>query len=327
MKKSSLLENNRANTDQLLTLKQACVILNVHPDTLRRWEKNQQIASVRIGTRRDRRYKFSDILKLAGSNNSEEIVWQNDVTKKTDVAEIVNILATARCIFFDMSDTLMIPFPFRGEIYADIAYMFGYNLDPDLIEKNYIKQYDDWEKEKLFSDYSIFLPPEKRDKLFQRLHTNILLKAGVPPRKREVAEKIADTIYLEMRSNPNNWRTYPFVEEFLASLVKKQKYLAIVDNWDKHLHTFVEQSPIGKYISLVVSGGEIQRRKPDPAVFNLALERSGYKKHEVVYIGNRYIDDVMGARNAGIVPIIFDPARKYINEDFFCFYRYKDLIL
>ena len=48
----------------ILTLQQACDILNCHPNTLRKWDNIGLLKAMRFGTRRDRRYKKSDILKL-----------------------------------------------------------------------------------------------------------------------------------------------------------------------------------------------------------------------------------------------------------------------
>jgi excisionase family DNA binding protein len=47
-----------------LTLKQACELLQVHPNTLRNWDKNGTLKAIRIGERKLRRYKKSDLLKL-----------------------------------------------------------------------------------------------------------------------------------------------------------------------------------------------------------------------------------------------------------------------
>ena len=49
---------------RLLTLRQASEILNCHPNTLRAWDKKGYLVAVRFGTRKDRRYKRQDILKL-----------------------------------------------------------------------------------------------------------------------------------------------------------------------------------------------------------------------------------------------------------------------
>lgn len=41
---------------ELLTIKEAARMINVHPNTLRNWERDGKIQAIRIGTRRDRRY-------------------------------------------------------------------------------------------------------------------------------------------------------------------------------------------------------------------------------------------------------------------------------
>jgi len=49
---------------KLLTLKEACEMLGVHPNTLREWDKKGVLKAVRIGVRGDRRYKKEDVMKL-----------------------------------------------------------------------------------------------------------------------------------------------------------------------------------------------------------------------------------------------------------------------
>lgn len=49
---------------ELLTLKQACELLNCHANTLRAWDKKGYLIAVRFGTRGDRRYKREEVMKL-----------------------------------------------------------------------------------------------------------------------------------------------------------------------------------------------------------------------------------------------------------------------
>ena len=49
---------------EILTMKQVCELLNVHSNTLRNWDNNGVLKAIRFGTRKDRRYKKRDILKL-----------------------------------------------------------------------------------------------------------------------------------------------------------------------------------------------------------------------------------------------------------------------
>lgn len=49
---------------ELMSMKETCELLKVHPNTLRQWDKNGILKAVRFGVRRDRKYKKEDVLKL-----------------------------------------------------------------------------------------------------------------------------------------------------------------------------------------------------------------------------------------------------------------------
>lgn len=50
--------------EEIITLAEASAILGVHPNTMRKWDNSGYLRAIRYGTRRDRRYKKSDVLKL-----------------------------------------------------------------------------------------------------------------------------------------------------------------------------------------------------------------------------------------------------------------------
>jgi len=49
---------------EILTLQEACEVLNCHPNTLRNWDNEGTLKAIRFGKRGDRRYKKEDILKI-----------------------------------------------------------------------------------------------------------------------------------------------------------------------------------------------------------------------------------------------------------------------
>ncbi len=48
----------------LVTLREACEVLKVHPNTLRQWDKKGILVAVRIGEKRIRRYKKEDLARF-----------------------------------------------------------------------------------------------------------------------------------------------------------------------------------------------------------------------------------------------------------------------
>jgi len=50
--------------ERLVTVGNAAAMLHVHPNTIRNWADWGYIPSVRIGPRRDRRFKYRDVVKL-----------------------------------------------------------------------------------------------------------------------------------------------------------------------------------------------------------------------------------------------------------------------
>ncbi len=50
--------------NKLLKISEVAELLNVHPNTLRQWDKKGILKAVRFGQRGDRRYKKKDILSL-----------------------------------------------------------------------------------------------------------------------------------------------------------------------------------------------------------------------------------------------------------------------
>jgi len=52
---------------KLLTIRQTAEILNVHVETLRRWDKSGKLPAIRINDRGDRRYRMEDIKNYLNS--------------------------------------------------------------------------------------------------------------------------------------------------------------------------------------------------------------------------------------------------------------------
>ena len=54
----------RKTTQKLIKVSEAAEILNVHANTLRKWDKKGILKAIRFGIRKDRRYRKAEITKL-----------------------------------------------------------------------------------------------------------------------------------------------------------------------------------------------------------------------------------------------------------------------
>jgi FMN phosphatase YigB (HAD superfamily) len=71
----------------------------------------------------------------------------------------------------------------------------------------------------------------------------------------------------------------------------------------------LRQCELDAYIDVLVVSEEAGLSKPDPRIFQIALERLACRPDEVVMVGDSWPADVIGARAAGIEAIWFNPDR------------------
>lgn len=86
--------------------------------------------------------------------------------------------------------------------------------------------------------------------------------------------------------------------------MKESKVVGLITNFDHppHIYRLIEENGLAYLFEVVVISGEVELKKPDPGIFHIALEKTGLKPHETVYIGDTN-EDVEGAKAASMVPI------------------------
>jgi putative hydrolase of the HAD superfamily len=82
--------------------------------------------------------------------------------------------------------------------------------------------------------------------------------------------------------------------------------LYIVSNWDLELVEVLEDLGWMRYFDGVVVSAVSGVEKPDPRLFEEALEVSGVDRDRTVHVGNDPVADVKGAAEAGIDTVLVD---------------------
>jgi putative hydrolase of the HAD superfamily len=80
--------------------------------------------------------------------------------------------------------------------------------------------------------------------------------------------------------------------------------VVVVSNWDVSLHDVLARIGLGQLLDGIVTSAEAGARKPCPAIFERALRLAQVAPDEAVHVGDSFEEDIIGARNAGIEPIL-----------------------
>ena len=97
----------------------------------------------------------------------------------------------------------------------------------------------------------------------------------------------------------------------LKKLSEQGIIIGLITNIDSDMNPICEELEILPYLDLIVTSGEAGSDKPEPGIFNLALEKAGVQPSEAIMIGDQYSNDVVGARGVGIKPLLLDRFNQY----------------
>lgn len=107
----------------------------------------------------------------------------------------------------------------------------------------------------------------------------------------------------------------------LAELEETGVTVGIVSNSDGTIGIRLREMGIcqvgpgpGVDVCCLVDSGQVGVEKPDPKIFDFALDALDLEPDEVWYVGDTPAFDVVGARRAGITPILMDPFE--VNTDY-----------
>jgi putative hydrolase of the HAD superfamily len=136
-------------------------------------------------------------------------------------------------------------------------------------------------------------------------------ECGVPQDRRDEAHLHLDSEFADAAL----WvDPVPGSREGLQGLADSGVRLGIVSNADGMMGSRLAQLElcqvgpgIGVDIECVVDSGNVGVMKPDPRIFQAALDLLGLESDQVWYVGDMPAIDVVGARRAGIRPYLMDP--------------------
>ncbi|MDD1767642.1 MAG: HAD-IA family hydrolase [Methanomassiliicoccales archaeon] len=147
--------------------------------------------------------------------------------------------------------------------------------------------------------------PKGEREIYWRTYSSALLKNC---RVEDPDGKIADALSGRLRS-PRIWNAFYDAKPALESLKKLDCLIGVIANAEANLSASLDHAGLSQYIDTVTTSEEAGVEKPDPAIFQKALSKSGIELKSCVYVGDVPEIDILGARNAGITQIWLDRNR------------------
>lgn len=141
----------------------------------------------------------------------------------------------------------------------------------------------------------------------------VLAHAGIP---RSPASDAALVDLKAWHDRNNLWEEVPpGVDAALQRFRAAGLTLAVVSNANGTVRRLFERLGLLGHFEAILDSAVEGVEKPDPRLFRLALERVGGKAETAVHVGDVYHVDVVGARAAGIRPILLDEAGLHPEAD------------
>ena len=210
---------------------------------------------------------------------------------------------TVRTIFLDAGGVLV--FPNWSRVSVTLA-EHGIAADPQaLAAADHVAKHE--------MDVDSYVKTSTDDGRWSRYFDLVLKHAGVEINK--TTHKAIGQLR-EYHDVHNLWESVPtHVLPALDRLRSLGLRLVVVSNVNGTLALLFDRLGLTNRIDLLVDSHREGVEKPDPRLFQRALQRAGAEAHSTVHLGDIFHVDVVGARAAGIRAVLLDAANLYGAHD------------
>ena len=215
-------------------------------------------------------------------------------------------------VIFDLDGTLRHNVPSADETQFNFAVSLGITNSPECRRRGAQWAHRYWaQSEELIQDVEKF---DRLEKPFWDNYCSRYFRAmGIPEEgAAELGPKLAQL--MEEGFSPQS-QVHPEDFNTLGSLRKAGYKVGLVSNRSNPCNEELQELGLSPYLDFAYVAAEVGAWKPDPAIFNRAFKETGSSPERIIYIGDNYFADILGAKNAGITPILLDPRGIFPDAD------------
>jgi putative hydrolase of the HAD superfamily len=210
-------------------------------------------------------------------------------------------LAGVRVVFFDIGGTLAYPHPSFNGLIAQVCQAHGLAVTPEdagRVEPNvwaHIARRKD-------AGRGFSLTTDDSKAFWLWVYRTYLSELGhAAAAETDLPQRLLDTFVLS-----ESYRLYDDVIPTLDRLRNAGYRLGVISNWEAWLDRLMVDLAISDFFEVTVVSGNAGIEKPNPRIFEIALEGAGVQPSEAVHIGDNPTDDIVGAAGVGIRGILLD---------------------
>ena len=143
--------------------------------------------------------------------------------------------------------------------------------------------------------------PEDKIALWTKYQAIVLKEAGIDPRP-----DLIKSLLFDMQNTSYEMVLFEDVLPAFDALQKQGKVLGLISNIDTDVQPLLAKLGIAEWLKVRMTSAEAGVTKPHPGIFDRAVLKTGFPNHEVLYVGDQYQIDVLGARGAGLRALLID---------------------
>lgn len=209
-----------------------------------------------------------------------------------------------KAVLFDLDGTLRHSVPEGGEVFTAYVAALGWRITAEDRVRAARWEYLYWASSADLRDDLIAHSEDTENFWIEYSRRRLVALGGSPQQAVELAPKVSKHMGEEYRPAsivPED------VRRMLPALQQAGYRLAVVSNRDKPFQEVLASHGLSEFFPYALAAGEVGCYKPEPGVFEHALQQMDLTAPETLYVGDNYYADVVGARRAGLQAVLYDP--------------------
>lgn len=202
-----------------------------------------------------------------------------------------------KVIFLDAVGTLFGVKGSVGMVYSQIAQDFGVTVSPEILNKEFFKSFKA-APPPIFFDHDLDDVPQREFDWWRIIVLNTFESAGVVKEFSDFSAFFSE-LYIHF-GTAEPWFVYPDVPLALVNWRRLGVELGVLSNFDSRLYSVLDSLGLKEYFKSITISTQVRTAKPDPEIFNIALQSHNCSPGEAWHIGDSITEDYHASRKAGL---------------------------